>query len=150
MNLSILNRNTFGGAELLNLNLAGSFEAQIGNKEENLYSYSYNPQIELTFPRFYLPFKIKNSSSFYVPKTNILLSYNYLKRVNYFDMRTFRFSFGYKWNESIRKEHELNPIDISYTNVGNKSVLFTDLLRSKPFPEKKLWRAVYCWRKLFV
>lgn len=136
MNLSILNRNTFGGAELLNLNLAGSFEAQIGNKNENLYSYSYNPQVELTFPRFYLPFKIKNSSSFYVPKTNILLSYNYLKRVNYFDMRTFRFSFGYKWNESIRKEHELNPIDISYTNVGNKSILFTDLLEANPFLKK--------------
>jgi outer membrane protein assembly factor BamA len=136
MNLSILNRNTFGGAELLNLNLAGSFEAQIGNKAENLYSYSYNPQVELTFPRFYVPFKIKNSTSFYVPKTNILLSYNYLKRVNYFDMRTFRFSFGYKWNESIRKEHELNPIDISYTTIGNKSAAFTALLDSIPFLKK--------------
>lgn len=136
MNLSILNRNTFSGAELLNLNLAGSFEAQLGNKKENLYSYSYNPQLELTFPRFLVPFKIRRTSSFYVPKTNLLLSYNYLKRVNYFDMRTFRFSFAYKWNESIRKEHELTPIDISFTNVGNKSVLFTDLLDANPFLKK--------------
>ncbi|MDP3916632.1 MAG: BamA/TamA family outer membrane protein [Bacteroidota bacterium] len=136
MNMSILNRNTFGGAELLNLNLAGSFEAQIGNKNENLYSYSYNPQVELTFPRFILPFNIKGSSSFYVPKTRLLLSYNYLKRVNYFDMRTFKFVYGFKWKENIRKEHELNPIDISYTQIGNKSTTFTDLLEANPFLKK--------------
>lgn len=136
MNLSILNRNTFGGAELLNINLAGSFEAQIGNKNENLYSYSYNPQVELTFPRFYLPFNIKSSNSLYVPKTRLLLSYNYMKRVNYFDMRTFRFVYGFKWKENIRKEHELNPIDISFTKVGNQSAAFTKLLELNPFLKK--------------
>jgi outer membrane protein insertion porin family len=136
MNLSILNRNTFGGAELLNLNLAGNFESQLVGNGKNLYSYSYNPQLELTFPRFITPFKIKGSSSIYIPKTNLRLSYNYLKRVNYFDMRTFRFVYGYRWKENIRKEHELNPVDISFTSVGNKTVLFTDLLLSNPFLEK--------------
>lgn len=134
MNLSIMNRNTFGGAELLNLNLAGSFEAQIGNK--NLYAYSYNPQIELTFPHFILPFKLKQSNSLYVPKTHTTLSYNYMKRVNYFDMRTFRFVFGYIWKENIRKEHELNPIDISYTSVGNKSDLFNQLIPANSYLAK--------------
>ena len=131
MNLSVLNRNTFGGAELLNLNLAGSFEAQLGNK--NLYSYSYNPQIELTFPRFILPFNLKKSNSLYVPKTHTTLSYNYTKRVNYFDMRTFQFVYGYIWKVNIRKEYELNPIDISYTSIGNKSALFKALLDSNKF-----------------
>ena len=136
MNLSILNRNTFGGAELLNLNLAGNFESQLVGNSENLYSYSYNPQLELTFPRFISPFNIKSSGSIYIPKTSLQLSYNYLKRVNYFDMRTFRFGYGYKWKENIRKEHELNPIDISYTYVGNKSEIFNNLLLANPFLEK--------------
>ena len=136
MNLSILNRNTFNGAELLNLNLAGSFEAQLSGKDKNLYSYSFNPQLELTFPRFLVPFNIKRTNSLYVPKTRLLLSYNYLKRVNYFDMRTFQFVYGFKWKENIRKEHELNPIDISYTTIGNKSIAFTDLLASNPFLKK--------------
>jgi len=131
MNLSILNRNTFGGVELLNLNLAGSFEAQLGNR--NLYSYSYNPQIELTFPRFILPFNLKRSNSLYVPKTHTSFSYNYMKRVNYFDMRTFQFIYGYIWKENIRKEHELNPINISYTSVGNKSDLFRKLIPTGSF-----------------
>jgi outer membrane protein assembly factor BamA len=136
MNLSILNRNAFNGAEILNLNLAGSFEAQLSGKEKNLYSYSYNPQLELTFPRFLVPFNIKRTNSLYVPKTRLLLSYNYLKRVNYFDMRTFQFVYGFKWKQNIQTEHELNPIDISYTTIRNKSIAFTDLLVSNPFLKK--------------
>ena len=136
MNLSILNRNTFNRAELLNLNLAGSFEAQLSGREKNLYSYSYNPQLELAFPRFLTPFNIRRSNSIYIPKTSFLLSYNYMKRVNYFDMRTFRFVYGFKWKENIRKEHELNPVDVSYTSVGNKSALFTGLLEANPFLKK--------------
>jgi len=136
MNLSILNRNAFNGAEILNLNLAGSFEAQLSGKEKNLYSYSFNPQLELTFPRFLVPFNIKRTNSLYVPKTRLLLSYNYLKRVNYFDMRTFQFVYGFKWKQNIQTEHELNPIDVSYTTMRNKSTVFTDLLTSNPFLKK--------------
>jgi outer membrane protein assembly factor BamA len=133
MNLSLLNRNTFKGAELLNLNLAGSFEAQLSGNTRNLFSYAWNPQLELTFPRFLLPFNLKKTGSIYIPKTHFLLSYNYLKRVSYFDMRTFQFVFGYKWKENILKEHELNPIDVSYTTVGNKSAAFHALVDPNPF-----------------
>jgi len=136
MNLNLLNRNTFKGAELLSLNMAGSFEAQLSGKDKNLFSYSWNPQLDLTFPRFLIPFNLKRSGSIYIPKTHFLLSYNYLKRVTYFDMRTFQFVFGYKWKENITKEHELNPIDVSFTTVGNKSQAFIDLTTSNPFLNK--------------
>lgn len=136
MNLSLLNRNTFKGAELLNLNMAGSFEAQLSGNNKNLYSYSYNPQVELTFPRFIVPFKIKRTNSIYIPKTRLSLSYNYLKRVDYFDMRTSQFIYGFKWKENIKKEHELNPINVSYTSLGNQSAAFTELLDSIPFLKK--------------
>ena len=136
MNLSLLNRNTFKGAELLNLNMAGSFETQLGGKDKSLYSYSLNPQLELTFPRFLLPFNLKRSNSIFIPKTRFLFSYNYLKRVNYFDMSTFQFIYGFNWKENIRKEHEFNPITVSYTSLKNKSTLFTDLLTSNPFLQK--------------
>jgi len=135
INLSYQNKNTFNGAELLNVNMAGSFEAQLSGKNKNLFSYSLNPQVELFIPRFLVPFKVK-TSSLYVPKTRFSLSYNFLKMVNYFDMRTLQFIYGFKWKEDIRKEHELNPINISYTSITNKSVTFTDLLASNPFLKK--------------
>lgn len=136
MNLSLLNRNTFKGAELLNLNMAGSFEAQLSGKDKNLFSYSLNPQVELTFPRFLVPFNLKRSNSVFIPKTRFSLSYNYLKRVNYFDMSTFQFIYGFKWKENIRKEHEFNPINVSYTSLKNQSAAFIDLLTSNPFLKK--------------
>lgn len=136
MNLSILNRNTFKGGELLKLNMAGSYEAQFGGKDKNLYSYSYNPQLELTFPHFIVPFKLKELNSIYISKTSFLLSYNYLKKVNYFDMRTFKFVYGYKWKGNSKQGNELNPIDISYSSIRNQSKEFTDLLDANPFLKK--------------
>jgi outer membrane protein assembly factor BamA len=134
LNLSVLNRNTFKGAELLNLTMAGSFEAQLG-QNNNLFSYSLNPQVELTFPRFLVPFSI-HSFSRYIPKTRLLLSYNYLKRVGYFDQNTFQFIYGFKWKQNIRVEQELNPVNISYTTIGNQSPVFIDLLNANPFLKK--------------
>ncbi len=142
LNISLLNRNTFNGAELLNLNMAGSYEAQFSGKFKNLYSFSLSPQVELYFPRFLVPFKIR-TNSMEVPKTRFSLSYNYLKRVNYFDMRTFQFIYGFKWKENIKKEHELNPINVSYTSIGNKSPLFIDLLAANPFLERS-------YKELFI
>lgn len=136
INLNYQNRNTFNGAELLSLNMAGSYEAQLTGTNKNLYAYTLNPQIELYFPRFLVPFKIMRTSSMYVPKTRISLSYNYLKRVSYFDMRTFQFIYGFKWKEDIKKEHELNPISVSYTSLSNKSAAFNELLEANPFLKK--------------
>lgn len=136
MNLNLLNRNAFKGAELLSFNMAGSFEAQLSGANKNMYSYSFNPQIDLIFPRFLVPFYIKPSNSRYVPKTKFSLSYNFMKRVNYFDMSTFQFLYGFKWKESLRTEHEFNPVSISNTSIGNESTVFTDLLTANPFLKK--------------
>jgi outer membrane protein assembly factor BamA len=136
LNLSVLNRNAFNGAELLSLNLAGSFEAQLRSANKDQFSYSWNPQVELTFPHFLAPFKVKPSNSSYVPKTHFLLSYDYLKQINYFDMRTFQFIYGFKWRQNIKAEHEFNPVNVSYTSLSNESDAFTALLHSNPFLKK--------------
>lgn len=135
LNMSFLNRNTFKGAELLNLSLASSFEAQLSGTNKNLYSFSINPQVELYFPRFILPFNIK-TNSLYVPKTRLSLSYMFSKRVGYFDMHTLQFTYGYKWKQDIMSEHELNPINISFTKLLNQTAAFSELLATNPFLKK--------------
>lgn len=136
MNLSYVNRNTFKGAELLNVNMAGSYEAQFSGNKNNLYSYSLAPQIELYFPGFLVPFLFKHTSSVNVPRTRFLLSYDFMKRVNYFDMSTFNFVYGFKWKPNIRTERELNPVSVSYTSIANKSEAFITLLASNPFLQR--------------
>jgi len=135
LNLSLLNRNTFNGAEALNLNLAGSYEVQLHRNARSLYSYSLNPEIELYFPRFLVPFRI-STGSMYIPKTLFSFSFNYLKKVDFFDLRSFHFKYGFKWKENIRKEHELYPISVSNTSLRNKSAAFNELLAANPVLRK--------------
>jgi len=134
LQLSLLSRNRFRYAELIKFNLSGSYEAQWG--QANLFSYAYAPQLDLTLPGLLLPFrlpKFENANAF---KTHFSLSYNYLKRVNYFDMRTFQILAGYQWKPAKSQELELNPIQVSYTSLANQSQTFTDLLEANPFLQK--------------
>ena len=135
MNVSLLNRNTFKGAELLQVNIASSFETQLNATNKNLYSYSLNPQVELSLPQFLAPFPIKTNSLF-VPKTHFLLSYNYLKKVSLYDLSTVQFTYGYKWKANRKTEHELNPIMVSFTSIAKKTEAFNLLLASNPFLKK--------------
>ncbi len=136
LNMSILNRNTFQGAEILKLGFSGSYESQFGEKNKNLYSYSYSPELQLTLPRLITPFKIKQKNNRYVPKTNISLSYSFIKRVNYFDMRTLQLNYGYKWKKNILSENELIPLNVSYSLLGNISSQFKALLNENPYLKK--------------
>lgn len=133
LNFSLLDRNTFGGAEFLKVEMAGSFEAQISNWKKNLATYTWNPNIELTFPSIIVPFKLKPIKSIFVPKTLFSFSYKYLKRVDYFNLSTFQFSYGFKWKETLKKEHLFNPINTSYTNIWNQSNTFSNLLLTNPY-----------------
>jgi outer membrane protein insertion porin family len=136
MNITSLNRNVFGGAEKLSFNLAGSFETQFVGKGPNLYTISIQPQVDLTFPRFLLPFKLNRSSVIYAPKTKLLLAGHYVRRMTFFDMMNLQFSSGYSWKESIRKEHVLKPFNLSYSTVRNKTDQFVALLEENPFLKK--------------
>jgi outer membrane protein insertion porin family len=134
LQLSLLSRNGWRYAELIKFNLSGSYEAQWG--QANLFSYAYAPQLDLNVPGLLLPFrlpKFENANAF---KTHFSLSYNYLKRVNYFDMRTFQIVAGYRWKPATFQEMELNPVQVSYTSLANQSETFTALLLANPFLKK--------------
>src|SRR5690606_10191240 len=66
LNLSFRNRNSLKGAELLIVNLHGSFETQINGQYKGLFSYEFGPHVDLYFPRFTLPFNIKSRSNYFI------------------------------------------------------------------------------------
>lgn len=136
MNVSLLNRNTFGGSEQLKINMAGSFEAQLNAISKGLFSYTFNPQLELTFPRLLVPIGLKPSNNIYTPQTRFAFAYNYIKRVNYFDMNSLLFNYGYKWKKNARISHELTPVNISNTSLINESDAFKALLDANPYLRK--------------
>jgi outer membrane protein assembly factor BamA len=136
LSLNYQERNAMGGAELLNVGLDGSIETQFTGKYKNLYAYQINPQVEVDVPRLLIPFGLINPTGFFIPKTKFSLGYGFLKRIDYFDLKTARFSYGYTWKEDVRKEHELDPVAVNYTLISNKSTRFNALLDSIPFLKK--------------
>lgn len=122
-------RNVFRGAEQLEISASGGFEQQIrGSQQAQGNSYSLTGQAKLIFPRFLLPFFKFNSTNAFIPKTNILTSYQILNRKDY-SLNAIKGEFGYDWKENIYKEHIFNPISINYVRSNVKD---TTIFASNP------------------
>jgi len=136
LKLSYRNRNTFRGAELFVANLHTSFETQFGKDTKGLNSFDIGPGFEFYIPRFITPFNLKNPTGYYLPKTKITVGYNYLKRAGFFNLNSVAFTYGYKWKETLLKDHEFNPIVLSYLRLSNRSPEFEALLQDNVLLQK--------------
>lgn len=128
LTLSLRNRNAFKGAELFIYNVRTSFETQFNGLYKGRFTYEINPRIELYVPRFMVPFRLPAVSNF-VPRTKYIIDYSYLSRVGYFDMQSFKFTYGYKWKQKITVDHDLSVVSVNYFNIYNMSPSFTELIR---------------------
>ncbi|MFI5219925.1 MAG: BamA/TamA family outer membrane protein [Bacteroidia bacterium] len=133
LTVSYKNRNTFRGAERLNLTLSGSIETQFSGKYKGLYSYEISPKAELIVPLFIQPFKIKNSSIYNIPKTKFSIGYSFLHRIDYYDLTSLQLVYGFNWKKNIKQEHELYPININFTSIFNESEQFSEMLEENPY-----------------
>lgn len=107
-------RNLFRGAEQLDVSLSGGFETQVSGISQGLNSYSFTGEAKLTFPQFIVPFFKPSSTNAFIPKTIARLSYQLLQRGNLYGLNSFTGEFGYNWKENQFKEHNFNPISITY------------------------------------
>lgn len=125
------NRNTFHGAELLQLSAFGGLEFQLGGKNNGFNVFRVGGEASLTWPRFIAPFKIKSSSGF-VPRTNATIGYEYQNRQKLYSLQTFKGSFGYGWKENARKEHQLNVTEITFASPENVTELYQQQILENP------------------
>ncbi|NBG66947.1 translocation and assembly module lipoprotein TamL [Acidiluteibacter ferrifornacis] len=133
---SFKNRNLLKGAELLTLNLNSGFETQITKNAKGLNSYELGAELELSIPRFLVPFNMISSSTRYTPKTRYKFNYRLLNRVQYYQMNSFGASFGYRWRETETKSHEYNPININFLKLSDTKTAFDSILDANPLIRK--------------
>lgn len=126
LNMNWTHRNLFRGAEQFKASVYGAFDVQIGGPKDakNLFRAGANAQ--LSIPRIVAPFRF-NSSSAFVPRTNISIGYEFQNRTEYYTLNTFSGSFGYLWKENVRKEHDLKIIDITYVTPANVTPLYDSI-----------------------
>ncbi|WP_157986735.1 BamA/TamA family outer membrane protein [Chitinophaga alhagiae] len=124
--VSAKNRNFQRKANLLEINLGGGFETQVGGKTTQLSTnaYSLNAEVAITMPRFYTPFIKFNPRTPFVPKTRFSLGYELLNRPNLYNLNAFTGQYGYLWKQTRFLDHALYPVAITYVLPGNESAEF--------------------------
>lgn len=129
---SYTDRNASHGAEMLKINLRGSFEVQIVDGGFNP-AYELGIGMEYTLPRLY-PTIIFNTASKSLPKTIFSINYTLFNRLDLYRLNSINTNFGYSWSRSDRINHTFNPIEISYTRVPEESKTqeFKDYLEENP------------------
>jgi outer membrane protein assembly factor BamA len=119
------NKNTFKGAEILQVKLKGELKAVKSNTEiqtdNNNISFfntiEVGPEVSLSIPRPFFPFTLFDYSVNSAPKTTFTTSYNYQARPDY-TRSILNLSYGFSYHETANKKHSIYPIEISSIRVG--------------------------------
>ncbi|HTO16258.1 MAG TPA: BamA/TamA family outer membrane protein [Edaphocola sp.] len=118
-------RNILRGAEQLEIKLSGGFEVQYGGQYKVPNLYNFGAETGLTVPRLlFLNSLGITTNSNYIPKTNMNLNYNFYNRTTAYKLNALNFSFGYIWKESIKKDHKLYPLNLTFVR--------TDTIKNSP------------------
>ena len=145
---SYTDRNANNGAEILKINLNGSFEMQIVDGKVNP-AYQLGFDISYLVPRFYPKFLFDDEKK-NLPKTNISAGYNLFNRLDLYRLNSIYTNFGYRWSRTDRISHSFNPVEVVFTKLPeeSKSQAFIDYLAENPgvqrsFDEQFILGAAY-------
>ncbi len=122
--VSLLNRNTFGGGELLEFNGRGAIEYQAAiqgldiDLKQSLRTQQFNFSANLTLPQFAFPFskKIQRRFGKYNARTQFQIGFANTDRPEY-TRTNAEFAMRYNWNKIPYKTYQIDAINILLTNT---------------------------------
>lgn len=132
---SIINRNTFKGAEIFKLSLLESFfnASQAANESGNFFnSYEFGADISLEVPRFVAPFGLNRVvPKTMSPRTYFSLGTSFQKNIG-LDRQTITGMIDYQWEYDATKTIQLEIFNTQYVrnlNVGSYFNIFESEFR---------------------
>ncbi len=128
--LGVSNRNMFGGGELLNVSLTGSYEWQTGRGRSSAFnSYEVGLNGTLAFPRLLAPRFIPRSRR-ELNWTKLSLGVDVLNRPHYFRMAQFNTGISYDWQSSRYISNSFTLFKLSYTKLQNTTAEFDSIMQA--------------------
>lgn len=119
-NVSFSRINAFKNGETLKLSLTGGLEPLFlsdSSAAKNFFNtVEFGPSVQLTLPRFLLPFNTSGISKYSRPQTIMSATYNLLKNEDFF-RRAIKISYAYSWLETQEKLHKFSPLELSFINA---------------------------------
>ena len=138
-------RNTFRGAEKLDVNLHGSYEWQKSGSE-NMNSYQYGFDASIEFPRIIAPFynsdRVRRGSDgrprrprrfISTPTTLAKVSTDVIRRPSYYKMHIASGEWTYRWQSSPQSSHEFSPLTLKYQYMNSSTANFDTILATNPY-----------------
>ncbi|HEY0750771.1 MAG TPA: BamA/TamA family outer membrane protein [Chitinophagaceae bacterium] len=130
------NRNAFRGGEQLGFNLYIGSEIQRSGTLKDFNTYRSGAEINLSLPKFLVPFvDIPNEGAF-APRTNMRLGYDILNKRKLYTLNSFRAMYGFQWKQNIRRNNELYPINVNYVVPFNETDLYQQQKQQFPGLER--------------
>jgi len=126
------NRNTFKGAERLDIHANVGTEVQYSGTQSGYNTYDLGAGATLTIPKFVVPFFKFNTTNAYVPSTKINLSYDILNRRKLYTLTSVLGELGYSWKPNIKVTQNFNPFSINYVKAINITKLYIDSVKRNP------------------
>lgn len=123
---SFRNRNTFRGAEELEIHTNVGTEVQYSGYKSGYNTYDIGGGITLTIPKFVVPFFHFTTTNAFVPKTKIDLSYDLLNRRKLYTLSSMQGELGYEWKPSYDVQQTLHLFSINYVHAINVTKQYTD------------------------
>ncbi len=127
------NRNTFKGAERLDLHANVGSEVQYSGYQSGYNTYQTGVGATFTIPRFVVPFFKFNTSNAYVPSSKINVSYDLLNRRKLYTLYSALGELGYSWKPSLRVQQDFYPFSINYVRALNVTQIYLDSIKRNPY-----------------
>jgi outer membrane protein assembly factor BamA len=130
--LSFKNRNTFKGAEELDVHANVGTEVQYSGNNRGYNTYDVGGGVAFTIPKFVVPFFHFNTTNAFVPKTKISLSYDLLNRRKLYTLSSLKGELGYEWKPSYDVSEKFNLFSVNYVHALNVTKEYVDSIASNP------------------
>ena len=124
-------RDLFRGAELLTVDLNGTFETQLAGAGKGTNAYDIGAKAQLSVPRI-LVFNFLRTARSYAPSTRIELGYGLFRRIDLYGLESAVIAYSYVWRQNARVWHDLRLPDVSYNNLYYTSPEFDVFLSENP------------------
>jgi outer membrane protein insertion porin family len=131
ININWKNRNLLRGAEQLNVKMYGAVETSSVDTLRANNNFRIGTELSLTVPRFVTPFKLKEST-YFLPLTKFLIGYEWIRRQQLYTKNFVRGQYELNWKESVKKEHTLTPLSITYNNATDFSPEYLEKINKFP------------------
>ncbi|MEO8823243.1 MAG: BamA/TamA family outer membrane protein [Ginsengibacter sp.] len=130
--LSFKNRNTFRGAEELDVQAKAGTDVQYGGNKTGYNTYNVGGGVSFTIPKFVVPFFHFNTTNAFVPKTKISLNYDLLNRRKLYTLSSLKGELGYEWKPSYDVSEKLNLLSVNYVHAVNVTKEYLDSIVNNP------------------